>query len=109
MPAADVEFVNWMGVGCWAWVEMGSELESRHTKKNVPTLTLPHRSIGQNVLVTVGAFQTTAFSSQFTRCGAALEQHSLVRVPAGRARALRVLKTVDTSAGACLSAAEGDD
>jgi hypothetical protein len=78
MPAAAVEFVNSMGIGCWAcaWLEMRSGAESRHTKKNMPSSTLTHRYVEQNAFIIAGAFQIKSSTSQSTSCGAALEQHS---------------------------------
>src|SRR5208282_509883 len=66
MPAAAVEFVNSMGVGCWAcaWLEMRGEAESRHTKKNMPRLTLTHRHIDQNAFNIVGALQIKSSTRQ---------------------------------------------
>src|SRR5271156_822442 len=78
MPAAAVEFVNSMGIGCWAcaWLEMRSEAESKHTKKNMPSVTLTRRYVEQNALINLGAFQIKSSSSQSTSCGALWEKHS---------------------------------
>src|ERR1700731_1447422 len=61
MPAAAVEFVNSMGIGCWAcaWLEVRGEANSRHTRTSIPSLTLTHRYSEQNAALTVGVFQTS--------------------------------------------------
>jgi hypothetical protein len=54
MPAAAVEFVNSMGLGCWvcAWTEIRSDATTTHAKKNTPNLTLTARHGEQSAFVT---------------------------------------------------------